>query len=64
VITLRRGEPEGTVGIAAADAAQAQDELAECERSLDVVVVRALASARLEAMTALAQAAAPSPVVR
>jgi alkanesulfonate monooxygenase SsuD/methylene tetrahydromethanopterin reductase-like flavin-dependent oxidoreductase (luciferase family) len=59
----RLGEPEGTVGIAAADAAQAQRDLAAYEGALDVVVVRALASARLETMTALAAAAAPpSPV--
>ena len=54
----RLGEPEGTVGIAAPDAETAQAALAEYE-ALDVVVVRALASAKVEAMTALAEAAAP-----
>jgi alkanesulfonate monooxygenase SsuD/methylene tetrahydromethanopterin reductase-like flavin-dependent oxidoreductase (luciferase family) len=54
----RLDQPEGTVGIAAADREQAQRELAEYE-ALDVTVVRALASANVEAMTALAKAAAP-----
>lgn len=56
----RLGEPEGTVGIAAADRDQAQAALAAYE-ALDVTVVRALASASLEAMSAVAEAAAPSP---
>jgi alkanesulfonate monooxygenase SsuD/methylene tetrahydromethanopterin reductase-like flavin-dependent oxidoreductase (luciferase family) len=54
----RLGEPEGTVGVAAADREQAQRELGAYE-ALDVVVVRGLASANVEAMTALAEAAAP-----
>lgn len=54
----RLGEPEGTVGVAAADRAAAQRALAAYE-ALDVVVVRGLASATAEAMTALAEAAAP-----
>jgi alkanesulfonate monooxygenase SsuD/methylene tetrahydromethanopterin reductase-like flavin-dependent oxidoreductase (luciferase family) len=55
----RLGEPEGTVGVAAAEADTAQRELATYERALDVQVVRGLASATIEAMTALAEAAAP-----
>ena len=54
----RLGEPEGTVGVAAADTTTAQAALAEYE-ALDVTVVRGLASADLDAMTALAEAAAP-----
>lgn len=54
----RLGEPEGTVGVAAADPAEAQRELGAYE-ALDTVVVRGLASARVEPMTALAAAAAP-----
>jgi alkanesulfonate monooxygenase SsuD/methylene tetrahydromethanopterin reductase-like flavin-dependent oxidoreductase (luciferase family) len=54
----RLGEPEGTVGVAAADRDEAQAALSVYE-ALDVTVVRALASARVEAMTALAEAAAP-----
>jgi alkanesulfonate monooxygenase SsuD/methylene tetrahydromethanopterin reductase-like flavin-dependent oxidoreductase (luciferase family) len=55
----RLGAPEGTVGVAAADSASAQQALAAYE-ALDVVVVRGLASATTAAMTALAEAAAPS----
>ncbi len=54
----RLGEPEGTVGVAAADRETAQRLLATYT-PLDTVVVRGLASARVEAMTALAGAAAP-----
>jgi alkanesulfonate monooxygenase SsuD/methylene tetrahydromethanopterin reductase-like flavin-dependent oxidoreductase (luciferase family) len=54
----RLGEPEGTVGIATADREEADRALAEFA-ALDVVVVRALASAKVEAMTALAEAVAP-----
>lgn len=54
----RLGESEGTVGVAAPDQAGAQRGLAAYE-PLDVIVVRGLASARVEAMTALAEAAAP-----
>ena len=54
----RLGEPEGTVGVAAENAGVAQEELSRY-RALDTVVVRALASATLEDMSALAEAAAP-----
>ena len=54
----RLGEPEGMVGVAAADGEQADRALAEYQ-ALDVAVVRGLASATVEAMTALAEAAAP-----
>jgi alkanesulfonate monooxygenase SsuD/methylene tetrahydromethanopterin reductase-like flavin-dependent oxidoreductase (luciferase family) len=54
----RLGEPEGTVGVAAADRTAVQQELSRYE-PLDTVVVRALASATLEAMAAVAEAAAP-----
>ncbi len=54
----RLGEPEGTVGIAAADQAAAQAAIA-AYTALDTVVVRGLASANIEAMTAVAAAAAP-----
>jgi alkanesulfonate monooxygenase SsuD/methylene tetrahydromethanopterin reductase-like flavin-dependent oxidoreductase (luciferase family) len=54
----RQGAPEGTVGVAAENAGDAQEELARY-RALDTVVVRALASATLEDMGALAEAAAP-----
>jgi alkanesulfonate monooxygenase SsuD/methylene tetrahydromethanopterin reductase-like flavin-dependent oxidoreductase (luciferase family) len=49
--------PEGTVGVAAADAEGARSELDRYE-ALDVVVVRGLASATLESMGAVAAAAA------
>ena len=55
----RTGEPEGTVGIAVRDREGAVLELADYEEVLDVTVVRGLASASVEAMTALAEAAAP-----
>ncbi|HEY1237160.1 MAG TPA: hypothetical protein VGE91_02410 [Solirubrobacterales bacterium] len=54
----RQGEPEGTVGVAAENAGVAQQELSRY-RALDTVVVRALASAKFEDMSALAEAAAP-----
>ena len=54
----RLGEPLGSVGVAAADRDEAQEALARFE-ALDVVVVRGLASANVEAMTALAEAGAP-----
>jgi alkanesulfonate monooxygenase SsuD/methylene tetrahydromethanopterin reductase-like flavin-dependent oxidoreductase (luciferase family) len=50
--------PPGSVGVAAASAQEAQDALNRYD-ALDVVVVRALASATVEAMTALAEATAP-----
>lgn len=55
----RLGEPEGTVGVAAADAAGAQQKLASYS-ALDVIVVRGLASAKVEPMVELARAAAPA----
>jgi alkanesulfonate monooxygenase SsuD/methylene tetrahydromethanopterin reductase-like flavin-dependent oxidoreductase (luciferase family) len=54
----RLSEPEGTVGVAAADKAEAQLLLAQYT-ALDVPVVRGLASATVEGMTAVAEAAAP-----
>jgi Luciferase-like monooxygenase len=54
----RLKEPEGTVGVAAENAGEAQSALSEY-RALDTVVVRALASATVESMGALAEAAAP-----
>ena len=54
----RLGEPEGTVGVAAAEPEKAQAALEEYS-ALDVVVVRGLASAKVEAMTGLAEAVAP-----
>ena len=54
----RQAAPEGTVGVAAENAGEAQEELSRY-RALDVVVVRALASANFERMSALAEAAAP-----
>jgi alkanesulfonate monooxygenase SsuD/methylene tetrahydromethanopterin reductase-like flavin-dependent oxidoreductase (luciferase family) len=54
----RLGEPEGTVGVAAVDRSDAQEQLSLYE-ALDVLVVRGLASATIEAMSSLAAAAAP-----
>ncbi len=54
----RLGEPEGTVGVAAANRDDAQAELARYT-ALDTIVVRGLASARVEPMSAVATAAAP-----
>ena len=54
----RLDEPVGTIGVVAADREEAQRKLGEFD-ALDVVVVRGLASANVEAMTALAEAAAP-----
>ena len=54
----RLAEPEGTVGIAAPDSAATQEAIA-AYTALDTVVVRGLASATAEAMTAVAEAAAP-----
>jgi len=55
----RLGEPEGTVGIAAADRSETHRLLAAYDEVLDVTVVRGLASARAETMIAVAEAAAP-----
>jgi alkanesulfonate monooxygenase SsuD/methylene tetrahydromethanopterin reductase-like flavin-dependent oxidoreductase (luciferase family) len=54
----RLGEPEGTVGVAAADGNEAQSLLADY-KALDTIVVRGLASAKVEPMTAVATAAGP-----
>jgi len=54
----RLGEPEGTVGVAAFDANEAQQALTAYEGPLDTVVVRGLASAKVEPMIAVAEAAA------
>ena len=54
----RLGEPEGTVGVAAENAGEAQSALSEY-RALDTVVVRGLASATMEDMGAVAEAAGP-----
>ena len=55
----RLGEPEGTVGVAAPDAEDAQRQLSAYS-ALDTIVVRGLASAKVEKMTALAEAAGPT----
>ncbi len=54
----RLGEPAGTVGVAEPDSASAQRRLGEFD-ALDITVVRGLASANLEAMSMLAENAAP-----
>jgi hypothetical protein len=54
----RLAEPEGTVGVAAPDAEAATKALA-AYTALDTVVVRGLASAKVEPMTAVAAAARP-----
>lgn len=54
----RLGEPEGTVGVAAPNAAATQDALA-AYGAYDTIVVRGLASANIESMSAVAAAAAP-----
>jgi alkanesulfonate monooxygenase SsuD/methylene tetrahydromethanopterin reductase-like flavin-dependent oxidoreductase (luciferase family) len=54
----RLAEPEGTVGVAAPDGDSAQKALA-AYTALDTVVVRGLASAKVEAMATVAAAAAP-----
>ena len=54
----RLGEPEGSVGVAAPDSAAARDALAAYS-ALDTIVVRGLASANVDAMTAVAEAAGP-----
>jgi alkanesulfonate monooxygenase SsuD/methylene tetrahydromethanopterin reductase-like flavin-dependent oxidoreductase (luciferase family) len=55
----RLDQPVGTVGVVAADRGEAQRKLDEFD-ALDVLVVRGLASANVEAMTAVAEAAAPA----
>jgi alkanesulfonate monooxygenase SsuD/methylene tetrahydromethanopterin reductase-like flavin-dependent oxidoreductase (luciferase family) len=54
----RQGAPEGTVGVAGENESVVQAGLSRY-RALDVNVVRALASATIEDMSALAEAAAP-----
>ena len=54
----RLDEPLGSVGVAAADRDTAQQAIGAYEDALDTVVVRGLASAEVEAMTSLAEAAA------
>lgn len=54
----RLAEPEGTVGVAAPDSDDAQSQLA-AYTALDTIVVRGLASAKVDPMTTLAEAAAP-----
>lgn len=54
----RLAEAEGSVGVAAPDSAAARDALAAYS-ALDHIVVRGLASATVEAMIAVAEAAAP-----
>jgi alkanesulfonate monooxygenase SsuD/methylene tetrahydromethanopterin reductase-like flavin-dependent oxidoreductase (luciferase family) len=54
----RLAEPEGTVGVAGADAEAVQSALA-AYTALDTIVVRGLASATLGDMSAVAEAAAP-----
>ena len=54
----RLAEPEGTVGVAAANATEAQTQLS-AYKALDTAVVRGLASATVEAMATVATAAAP-----
>ena len=54
----RLGAPEGTVGVAADNPGEAQTELTRY-RALDTIVVRGLASATVEDMGSVAEAAAP-----
>jgi alkanesulfonate monooxygenase SsuD/methylene tetrahydromethanopterin reductase-like flavin-dependent oxidoreductase (luciferase family) len=54
------GREPGTVGIAAADPAQVQRELARYEPAIDQIVVRALAHADADSLAAVADAAAPA----
>jgi alkanesulfonate monooxygenase SsuD/methylene tetrahydromethanopterin reductase-like flavin-dependent oxidoreductase (luciferase family) len=54
----RQDAPEGTVGVAGENESVVQAGLAQY-KALDVTVVRALASATIENMSALAEAAAP-----
>ncbi len=54
----RLDEPEGTVGVAASNAPEAQSQLSAYE-PLDTIVVRGLASAKAEPMITVAEAAAP-----
>jgi alkanesulfonate monooxygenase SsuD/methylene tetrahydromethanopterin reductase-like flavin-dependent oxidoreductase (luciferase family) len=53
----RLAEPEGTVGVAASDSDDAQQQLAAYEGPLDTIVVRGLAKAKVDPITTLAEAA-------
>ena len=55
----RQGAPEGTVGVAGENESVVQAGLARY-KALDVIVVRALTSATIENMSALAEAAGPA----
>ena len=55
----RLGEPEGTVGVAAPDAADSPSPSSAAYTALDTIVVRGLASAKVDPMIAVAEAAAP-----
>jgi alkanesulfonate monooxygenase SsuD/methylene tetrahydromethanopterin reductase-like flavin-dependent oxidoreductase (luciferase family) len=55
----RLDEPEGTVGVAEESSFAVRAKLAEYVPALDIVVVRGLASATVEAMSEVAEAAAP-----
>lgn len=55
----RLSEPAGTVGVAVGDRTEAQRQLAGYDEVLDLTVVRGLASASVESMSAVAEAAAP-----
>jgi alkanesulfonate monooxygenase SsuD/methylene tetrahydromethanopterin reductase-like flavin-dependent oxidoreductase (luciferase family) len=57
----RLGAEQGTVGIAAPHRDAVQEELVPYDLVLDAIVVRGLASASLESMSAVAEAAAPAP---
>jgi alkanesulfonate monooxygenase SsuD/methylene tetrahydromethanopterin reductase-like flavin-dependent oxidoreductase (luciferase family) len=54
------GVEPGTVGIAARDPAEVQERLAAYEQVTDHIVVRGLASANVEALARVAEAAAPA----
>jgi alkanesulfonate monooxygenase SsuD/methylene tetrahydromethanopterin reductase-like flavin-dependent oxidoreductase (luciferase family) len=53
------GADVGAVGVAVRDPAEVPGRLAQYDQAIDHVVVRALASANLEALAAVAEAAAP-----
>jgi alkanesulfonate monooxygenase SsuD/methylene tetrahydromethanopterin reductase-like flavin-dependent oxidoreductase (luciferase family) len=55
----RLDKPNGTVGVATSSAGETQQALIAYEDVLDTVVVRGLASATVEAMSSVAEAAAP-----
>jgi alkanesulfonate monooxygenase SsuD/methylene tetrahydromethanopterin reductase-like flavin-dependent oxidoreductase (luciferase family) len=55
----RLGVQQGKVGVTGKDAGEAREALAEYEGKLDTIVVRGLASASIDAMGAVAEAAKP-----